>query len=128
MIYVGNLGLAEKLLKELFPTVPAVVFGLTEQEISPGQLGNHLTGLAQCSESGGTQQLDYEDFIIIVRFSLNTYTTRWYDLSEQVEDEVSNFGWVKALHPKDRERSERLWKQPMLEMAHVRKRVSSTHS
>ena len=40
---------------------------------------------------------------------------RWHELTGQNEDEVSNFGWVKALHPKDRERSERLWKQAMSE-------------
>jgi len=40
---------------------------------------------------------------------------RWQELTGQNEDEVTNFGWVKALHPKDRERSERLWKQAMME-------------
>ena len=57
LIYVGNLGLAEKLLKELFPGVPIVVIGLTEEEISPGQLGTHLTGLAQRSDPRGTIEL-----------------------------------------------------------------------
>ena len=37
----------------------------------------------------------------------------WQELTGQSKDEVSNFGWVKALHPKDQERSERLWKQAM---------------
>lgn len=40
---------------------------------------------------------------------------RWQELTGQNKDEVSNFGWVKALHPKDQERSERLWKQAMTE-------------
>ena len=40
---------------------------------------------------------------------------RWHELTGQNEHEVSNFGWIKALHPKDRERSERLWKQAMTE-------------
>jgi PAS domain S-box-containing protein len=40
---------------------------------------------------------------------------RWQELTGQNEDEVTNFGWVKALHPKDQERSERLWKQAMME-------------
>ena len=40
---------------------------------------------------------------------------RWHELTGQNEDEMSNFGWVKALHPKDQERSERLWKQAMTE-------------
>jgi PAS domain S-box-containing protein len=39
----------------------------------------------------------------------------WQELTGQNEDEVSNFGWVKALHPRDQERSERLWKQAMTE-------------
>jgi PAS domain S-box-containing protein len=38
---------------------------------------------------------------------------RWQELTGQSEDEASNFGWVSALHPKDQERSERLWKQAM---------------
>jgi hypothetical protein len=54
LIYVGNLGLAKKLLNELFPGVPIVGFGLTEEKISPAQLGNHLTGLAQRSDPRGT--------------------------------------------------------------------------
>ena len=54
LIYVGNLGLAEKLLKELFPGVPIVAFGLTEEKIFPAQLGTHLTGLAQRSDPRGT--------------------------------------------------------------------------
>jgi PAS domain S-box-containing protein len=38
---------------------------------------------------------------------------RWQELTGQSEDETGNFGWLKALHPKDQERSERLWKQAM---------------
>lgn len=37
----------------------------------------------------------------------------WQELTGQGEDEARNFGWLKALHPKDQERSERLWKQAM---------------
>ena len=40
-------------------------------------------------------------------------TPGWHDLTGQSEDEASNFGWLKALHPEDQERSERLWKQAM---------------
>jgi PAS domain S-box-containing protein len=39
----------------------------------------------------------------------------WQELTGQNEDEVSNFGWVNALHPKDQEHSARLWKQAMTE-------------
>jgi PAS domain S-box-containing protein len=37
----------------------------------------------------------------------------WHDLTGQSEDEASNLGWLKALHPKDQERSKQLWKQAM---------------
>ena len=40
---------------------------------------------------------------------------RWQELTGQNEEEMSNFGWLKALHPKDQERSGRLWKQAMTE-------------
>ena len=51
------MGLAEKLLNEPFPGVPIVVVGLTEEKISPAQLGNHLTGLANRSDLRGTIEL-----------------------------------------------------------------------
>ncbi len=38
---------------------------------------------------------------------------QWQELTGQSEDEASNFGWLKVLHTKDQERSERLWKQAM---------------
>ncbi|MGH7874118.1 MAG: sensor histidine kinase [Candidatus Binatia bacterium] len=57
LIYVGNLALAEKLLEELFPGVPIVVVGLTEEKISPDQQGTHLTGLAQRSDPRATLEL-----------------------------------------------------------------------
>jgi PAS domain S-box-containing protein len=37
----------------------------------------------------------------------------WQELTGQSEDEASNFGWLKVLHTKDQERSERLWRQSM---------------
>ena len=40
-------------------------------------------------------------------------TSGWHDLTGQSEQEMSDCGWLKALHPEDRERSERLWKQAM---------------
>ncbi len=40
-------------------------------------------------------------------------TPRWHELTGQSEDEVRNFGWLTAVHPKDQEHSERLWKQAM---------------
>ncbi|MGH7798220.1 MAG: MASE1 domain-containing protein [Candidatus Binatia bacterium] len=42
-------------------------------------------------------------------------TPSWLELTGQSEDEVRALGWLNALHPKDRERSERLWKQAMAE-------------
>ena len=38
---------------------------------------------------------------------------RWQELTGQSEDDANNFGWLSALHPKDQERSARLWKQAM---------------
>ena len=40
-------------------------------------------------------------------------TPGWLELTGQSEDDVKALGWVKALHPKDRERSERLWRKSM---------------
>jgi PAS domain S-box-containing protein len=40
-------------------------------------------------------------------------TPGWHELTGQSEDEASNSGWLKALHPKDQERSEQLWKEAM---------------
>jgi len=40
-------------------------------------------------------------------------TSGWHDLTGQSEQEMSDCGWLKALHPEDRKRSERLWKQAM---------------
>jgi PAS domain S-box-containing protein len=37
----------------------------------------------------------------------------WQELTGQSDVEASNFGWLKALHPKDQVRSEHLWKQAM---------------
>ena len=39
----------------------------------------------------------------------------WRELTGQSEEQMSNFGWLNALHPKDQERSERLWKQAMVQ-------------
>ena len=40
-------------------------------------------------------------------------TPGWIELTGQSDDEVKGLGWLHALHPKDRERSERLWRQSM---------------
>ena len=40
-------------------------------------------------------------------------TPGWIELTGQSEDEVKGLGWLQVLHPKDRERSERLWRQSM---------------
>jgi len=42
-------------------------------------------------------------------------TPEWQELTGQGEDEASNLGWLKVLHIKDQERSERLWKQAMMQ-------------
>jgi len=40
-------------------------------------------------------------------------TPGWLELTGQSEDDVKALGWLDALHPKDQERSERLWRQSM---------------
>ncbi|HLN88276.1 MAG TPA: ABC transporter substrate binding protein, partial [Candidatus Limnocylindrales bacterium] len=57
LTYVGNLGVAEKLLEELFPKTPVVAAGLTEEEIPTTRAGSRLSGLAQRSDPRGTIQL-----------------------------------------------------------------------
>ena len=47
LVYVGNLGIAAKLLEQLFPRTPIIVAGLSEEEIDPGQFGKLVTGLVQ---------------------------------------------------------------------------------
>jgi PAS domain S-box-containing protein len=40
-------------------------------------------------------------------------TPGWLELTGQSEDDVKALGWLNAVHPKDQERSERLWRQSM---------------
>ena len=47
LVYVGNLGLAGKLLPKLFPATPIIVAGFTEEELRPEQFGPLVGGLAQ---------------------------------------------------------------------------------
>ena len=46
-IYVGSLGITAKLLGQLFPEVPVVVIGLTEEKVATDQLGSLVSGFAQ---------------------------------------------------------------------------------
>ena len=57
LIYVGNLGVAGKLLEQLFPQVPIVVAGFTEEEISTDQFGRYVSGIAQRVDPRGTIEL-----------------------------------------------------------------------
>jgi PAS domain S-box-containing protein len=57
LTYVGNLGVAETFLNELFPNIPAVAAGLTEEELSAKRGGSRLTGVAQRSDPAGTMDL-----------------------------------------------------------------------
>ena len=38
-------------------------------------------------------------------------TPTWQNLTGQNEEQMRDFGWLEAVHPDDRERSNRLWKQ-----------------
>jgi PAS domain S-box-containing protein len=46
LVYVGNLGIAGKLLQQLFPGTPVIVAGLTEEEIRTAQFGTLVSGIA----------------------------------------------------------------------------------
>ena len=39
----------------------------------------------------------------------------WQQLTGQNENEMREFGWLQAVHPDDRERTERLWERAMIE-------------
>ncbi len=57
LLYVGNLGIAVKLLEQLFPEVPVVVVGLTEEKVATDQLGSLVTGFAQHVDPRATMEL-----------------------------------------------------------------------
>ena len=57
LFYVGKLTLGQKLLDELFPAVPVVAAGLTEEDLSSGQFGERTSVLAQRSDVRGTIDL-----------------------------------------------------------------------
>jgi hypothetical protein len=57
LFYVGNLTLGQNLLDELFPAVPVVVAGLTEEDLPVGQLGKRTTGVTQRLDVRGTVEL-----------------------------------------------------------------------
>jgi signal transduction histidine kinase len=47
LFYVGNLGIAAPLLQQLFPEVPVVVAGFTEEKFATDRLGSLVSGFAQ---------------------------------------------------------------------------------
>jgi hypothetical protein len=55
---VGNLGIAAKLLEQLFPEVPVVVVGLTEEKVATDQLGSLVSGFAQHLRSAHDDGID----------------------------------------------------------------------
>jgi two-component system, LuxR family, sensor kinase FixL len=57
LVYVGNLGVPGKLLPQVFPGVPIVVAGLSEEELRPHQFGDFVTGVAQRVDPGATLEL-----------------------------------------------------------------------
>ena len=57
LLYVGNLGVAQRLLGQLFPSTPVVAAGLTEEELAPAALGDRFTGVVQRSDPAGTLAL-----------------------------------------------------------------------
>ena len=47
LVYIGKLGVAETVLRQLFPATPVILAGYTEEEIPPGSFGSLVTGIAQ---------------------------------------------------------------------------------
>jgi PAS domain S-box-containing protein len=57
LVYVGNLGIAGKLLQQIFPGTPVVVAGFTEEEVGTDQLGPLVSGVAQRVDPRATLDL-----------------------------------------------------------------------
>jgi signal transduction histidine kinase len=57
LVYIGNLGTAGKLLRQLFPLTPVIVAGFTEEEIPSDQFGNLVSGIAQRVDPRATLEL-----------------------------------------------------------------------
>ena len=57
LLYVGNLGIAATLLEQLFPKVPVVVVGFTEEKVATDQLGSLVSGFAQHVDPRTTMDL-----------------------------------------------------------------------
>ena len=47
LVYIGNLGIAGKMLQHLFPGTPVIVAGFTEEEMRRDQFGSLVSGIAQ---------------------------------------------------------------------------------
>jgi PAS domain S-box-containing protein len=57
LVFVGNLEIPGKLLPQLFPGIPIVVAGLTEEELRRDQFGPLISGVAERVDSLATLQL-----------------------------------------------------------------------
>jgi signal transduction histidine kinase len=57
LFYVGNLGIAATLLQQLFPEVPIVVGGFTEEKFATDRLGSLVSGFAQNVDPRATMEL-----------------------------------------------------------------------
>jgi len=57
LVFVGNLGIAGKLLQQLFPGTPVIVAGFTEEEVRTDQFGPLVSGIAQRVDPRATLEL-----------------------------------------------------------------------
>ena len=57
LFYVGNLGIAATLLQQLFPEVPVVVGGFTEENFATDRLGSLVSGFSQNVDPRATMEL-----------------------------------------------------------------------
>ena len=58
LFYVGNLGIAATLLQQLFPRVPIVVGGFTEEKFATDRLGGLVSGFAPKCRSARDDGID----------------------------------------------------------------------
>lgn len=57
LVFVGNLGISGKVLPQLFPSVPIIVAGFTEENLQANQFDTRVSGVAQRINPEATLEL-----------------------------------------------------------------------
>ena len=92
LFYVGKLTVAQNLLGQLFPSIPVVVAGLTEEDVPLDQLGKRISGLAQRADVRGTIKL-------LLRLHPATRAASWSSAAPRTSIVTS---WVERATPRVR--------------------------